>query len=125
MDRLEEFKNFKKKIDYQKQIIEDKKKILVASDEAGLSDDTVSLLYQDVASAEGKLQEIILDQMKERNFIESIFSEIENDKIRLIMYAKYIQGKTLRLIAEEIGYSYDHTRRLYRKGKEIISGKLS
>ena len=124
MNRLEEFKNYEKQIAYQKQIIEEKKKVLVASEEIGISEDTVNVLYQDVVSAEGKLQEIILDQMRERTFLESLLSEIENNEIRIILYGKYIQGKTLHQMAEELGYSYDHTKRLNTKGKTIISGKL-
>lgn len=121
MDIFENYQNFDRRITYQMKVIEDKKTIAVRSSEVGLSDDIMTILLQDVAKAEAKLNEIVLDHIRETSTLEELIEKkVSNEKIRHILYLKFIQKYDNQRIADELGLSCEYTSKLITKGKKMI-----
>lgn len=67
-----------------------------------------------------KLAQINLEWANAIIEVETVIGRISCIKERPILYMKYLENKTLKQIAVELGYSYQTTRELHAKGvKEV------
>lgn len=48
---------------------------------------------------------------------------LDNPVYSRILYARYVQGKTLAAIADELGYSYDRTRHIHGEALQAFTEK--
>ncbi|MBQ1376264.1 MAG: hypothetical protein II705_08565 [Clostridia bacterium] len=55
-----------------------------------------------------------------RKSVEEQISMVDDDKLRKILYLKYIYGNTLEQIAEKLNYGYRHTVRLHKRAVDEI-----
>ena len=63
-----------------------------------------------------KESEQIADELaKERHQIIGQIQGMDNVKSRKILYQRYVKGKSIGRIAEEEGYSYEHTSRMHSR----------
>lgn len=121
VERLEHFKDFQKRLKLQNTVILGKKEFLTKACEVNISEEVRNRLFTEVKQEEGKINEILLDEMKERQELEYILSElIADDRIRTILIVHYLQGKTLKDIAFEMGFSYDYIRELCSNGRKML-----
>ena len=63
-----------------------------------------------------ELEEELRHLIEEREKIISKIDAIENDKIREIIYKKYVEHKELKEIAVEMNLTYKHVRKLHSDG---------
>lgn len=74
-----------------------------------------------------KLEQMILELTNAIIEVETVIEEIPCIKERPILKKRYLENKTLKHIAVEVRYSYQHTRELNSKGikevQEILNKK--
>ena len=75
IERLEQFKDYQKKLKMQDIIIREKKEILVRACQTEVPETLRQELYEKVEEAERKKTEIILDEMRERHELEEDIPE--------------------------------------------------
>ena len=63
-----------------------------------------------------ELEEELQRLIEERQKIIDIIDAIDNDKIREIIYKKYVEHKELKEIAVEMNLTYKHVRKLHSDG---------
>lgn len=121
IERLEQFKDYQKKLKMQDIIIREKKEILVRACQTEVPETLRQELYEKVEEAERKKTEIILDEMRERHELEEILQNIiTDDRIRTILIVHYLHGKTLKEISKEMTFSYDYIRELSCEGRKML-----
>ena len=102
-------------------IIREKKEILVRACQTEVPETLRNELFKDVEEAEGKKNEIILDETRERQELEEILQDtITDDRIRTILILHYLHGKTLKEISKTMTFSYDYIRELSCKGRKML-----
>lgn len=68
-----------------------------------------------------RLSKLIEDKQDILCQIETAIEKIDDVKIRTVLWARYVNCKTVEVITEEQGYDYRWTRRLIKKGIEGIT----
>lgn len=64
--------------------------------------------------------DVLVKKKKEvKSNIEKLMNQYE-EKSRKIAYMRFVQGKSLKEIANELNYSYDYVRELFSKMKRAI-----
>ena len=121
IERLEHFKDFQKKLKMQDTIIREKKEVFVKACKNNIPESLRNELFKDVEEAEGKKNEIILDEIRERQELEEILQDtITDDRIRTVLIVHYLHGKKLKEISKEMTFSYDYIRELSCKGRKML-----
>lgn len=75
--------------------------------------------WQDIQRIDNMIfleKEILKNNLKVKNKIEERIDALDGIEYK-VAYMKDIDGKTLKDIAEELGYSHEHIRRVYSKIK--------
>lgn len=92
----------------------------------GRDDTTFDRLYLQMIHAESELnamREILTDKRLAKRRIEERINEFEGLEYK-VAYKRDIEGKSLEMIAHELGYSYDHIARISSGiGKRFIKQK--
>ena len=121
LERLEHFKDYKYMKRNQEEEIRKQETIVHACDDVCLPDSLKNRLFQDVQKAKRKLTEISMEEVREGQELERILNEnIQDDRIRYILNARYIQQKSLLEVSEEISLCYKYTSILTTKGKRLL-----
>ena len=111
---LEDYIELNKRLNYLEFDLEQSEMEL----ERWLSGDLMNVRLQ-AGSLSCKLENHIAERKKEIGRLQNIIKSLHNviDKFdsveNLILKKKYIEGKTLEVIADELGYSYGHVRRTH------------
>lgn len=66
-----------------------------------------------------RLEKIIKAKQEVKNRIEKLMNQYE-ELPRKIAYMRFVQGKTLKQIANELNYSYDYVREIMSKMKRAM-----
>lgn len=69
-----------------------------------------------------KMEGLIKDYKTLRDEIIEDIKKIEKVEYRTVLYKKHIENITLKDIARQMGYSYDHIRRLHREALKKLDG---
>ena len=121
IERLEHFKDFQKKLKMQDMIIREKKETLVKACQTHIPDLLRQKMFEEVERAEGKKNEILFDELRERQELEPYLMEvISDDKIRTVLILHYLHGKKLKEISAEMMLCYDYIRELCAEGRKIL-----
>ena len=73
----------------------------------------------ELAELDKKYKKLLLDaEMQKFKIIDAVNNMPE--PCRSILFMKYVQQKRLEEIADELGYSFRHIKRLYNKAMEIF-----
>lgn len=121
IERLEHFNDYQKKLKMQDIIIREKKEALVRTCKTDISESLRKELFKEVQKAENKRDEIILDEIREKQELEQYLQEvIPDDRICTILIVHYLLGKKLKEIAIEMQFSYDYVRELCCEGRKML-----
>ena len=121
IERLEQFKDYQKKLKMQDIIIREKKETLVKACKTNVPESLRNELFKAVEEAEGKKNEIILDEIRERQELEQYLQgAITDDRIRTVLIVHYLHGKKLKDISQEMKFSYDYIRGLCCDGRKML-----
>lgn len=63
------------------------------------------------------------EALEEMNRIGDVIRKVEGI-YGDVLHRKYIEGKSLRIISDEIHYSYASVRRIHKRGLQIVGGLL-
>ena len=77
--------------------------------------------YVSIADFEKKVNKEIIDLEKQLNEIRAVILQVSDGKQAYVLNAKFIEGKSLEKIAEEIHYSTRQTVRLYNLGLAAVT----
>ena len=122
-ERLEHFKDFKTKLKKQDRIIQDKKNFFLQACKTNVNESLQAVLGADLERAEGKKNEIMLDEIRELQELKEVLTEsIPDDRIRNILILYYLEGYSLKDIASDMGISYSYINVLKNKGKKVLEG---
>ena len=102
---LKQYVKAKYDIEYYRHKMEGLKAISYSEEEKGTSmQDTMSLYMQKIEFAEKVQKRVEL-------FIENKFEGLE----RNVLYGRYVECRSYKSIAKDIGYSVTHTQRLHER----------
>lgn len=76
-------------------------------------DNSMINLVENISKKKSRLQDECYTLYCVMNDIESSIEEVQDNRKRLLLKYKYIDGKTLEEIAAELNYSYRHIKRLH------------
>lgn len=78
--------------------------------------ETFLILLRDIQEKQIVCVEALLDLENKKNKIDDIIAQLDSLDKRVV-YMREIEGKTLKEIAEELGYSYDYIREVSSRNK--------
>lgn len=84
------------------------------------SKDKVSALAIEIVTLEKEIEELRAEKATVKKDINSILNEIEDEKLYSVLHLRYIQGKTVEAIADELGYTDRHIRNLNNDAIEVF-----
>lgn len=77
-----------------------------------------------IVDLEREIEELVQKYIESRNIIVRQVEQIEKADYYNILFQRYIECKDLSDIADEINYSYDHTKKLHRRAIEEFERKF-
>ena len=121
MDIFEACKSYESRIAYQKKVIDSNKRIAIKGSEAGVSNEIMKTLLQDVQKSEAKLTEMELENIRNVSDLKDLLDQnIHDERIRYILQLKYILKFNNEQIADEVGLSCSYVGKLITKGKNMV-----
>lgn len=84
------------------------------------SKDKVSALAIEIVTLEKEIEELRAEKATVKKDINSILNEIEDEILYSVLHLRYIQGKTVEAIADELGYTDRHIRNLNNDAIEVF-----
>ena len=121
MDIFELCKSYESRITYQKKVIDSKKMMAIKGSEAGVSNEIMEMLLQDVQKSEAKLTEIELENIRNVSDLKDLLDQkIHDERMRYILQLKYILKYSNEQIADEVGLSCSYVGKLITKGKKMV-----
>lgn len=84
------------------------------------SKDKVSALAIEIVTLEKEIEELRAEKATVKKDINSILNEIEDETLYSVLHLRYIQGKTVEAIADELGYTDRHIRNLNNDAIEVF-----
>ena len=70
--------------------------------------------------AERELAESVRGWMRARRAVEEAVGEVEDPKLREVLERRYLQGESLRCVAEAMHYSERHVARMHRRALDAL-----
>lgn len=70
-------------------------------------------LVEKINEIENKLSTLLNNYVDKKNEIISQIHAMENENYMNLLYKKYVEGKRLNVIADEMGYSYRQVNRIH------------
>lgn len=84
------------------------------------SKDKVSALAIEIVTLEKEIEELRAEKATVKKDINSILNEMEDEILYSVLHLRYIQGKTVEAIADELGYTDRHIRNLNNDAIEVF-----
>ena len=121
MDIFEACKSYESRIASQTKVIDSNKRIAIKGSEAGVSNEIMKTLLQDVQKSEATLTEIELENIRNVSDLKELLDQkIHDERIRYILQLKYILKYSNEQIADEVGLSCSYVGKLITKGKTMV-----
>ena len=77
------------------------------------SHDKIGDLVAKIVDLQSEIQDITYEYIEIRSEVVRAIDSVKNPVLYDILFKKYIEGKPLDIIADEVGYSYQRTKELH------------
>jgi len=77
------------------------------------SHDKMGDLVSKIVDLQSEIQDITYEYIEIRSEVVRTIDSVKNPVLYDILFKKYIEGKPLNIIADEVGYSYQRTKELH------------
>lgn len=70
-------------------------------------------IFEKFETVESELSTLVDELVEKKNLIISQINSMENTNFLNLLYKRYVEGKRLNVVAEEMNYSYRHASRMH------------